>query len=87
MKLSPYQLSVLMHHFVSSAEYTHGRESGLYAETIQMFVELGVWREMCRDYNSGLTDLGKAWCVSILQTPLPQQVFVDVNDNIIKDEQ
>ena len=85
-KLTPYQLSVLMHHYVSPAEYEHGRLSGLYDETIKMFTELGVWRRICRDYNAGLTDLGRAWCQSILQTPIPRQVFVDHNNHIIGDE-
>ena len=82
MNLSPYELGVLMHHYTSPAEYAH-HDKDLYDETLRKFIGLSVWRRLDRDYNAGLTDLGKAWCQSILQTPLPRQVFVDNNNHII----
>ena len=86
-RLTPYELSVLMHHYVSPEPYSFGIESGLYAETINKFFDFGVVvvaRTADSEAPTRLTDLGKAWCRAILSTPLPRSVFVDSNDNIIE---
>ena len=84
MRLTPYELSVLFHHYVSPAPYEFGIESGLYAETFEKFVRLDVFTSRGSPEQSIVTDLGKAWCKAILLTPLPREVFIDSHDNIIE---
>lgn len=84
--MTPYELSVLIHHYTSPAKFEHCHKT-LYTATVQTFVNQSVFRrDTEKDNGYRVTNLGKAWLQVILQTPLPKQVYADAQDQIIKVE-
>jgi hypothetical protein len=79
--MTPFELEILMHHYVSPAEFP--RPSDSYEDIITDFITAGVM-----DATKTVTDMGDAWIQCILNTPFPKTktVFIDANGKIIKEE-
>lgn len=79
--LTPNDLEILIHYYVSPAE--HPRFNYI-RPTIDEFVRNGILER--KDDEYAVTDKGRAWLISILQVPCPTQAWIDKNGNVIKEE-
>ena len=82
--MSPYELKLLMHILVTSADFSEAKGK-LFYNTIKKFCE----KELIECGETSicgyrLTPLGKAFMKSILATPLPKLVYVNNLNEIIK---
>lgn len=84
--MTPAELDVLLHYYVSPSDYPH--PSGVHDETIEKFLNDGVLAPCVptgfRENHYEVTDLGKAWIKCILATPRPTQAWIAADGSVIK---
>lgn len=76
---SSLKIEVLLHYYCSSKPHPDCNTPGVI-EIIKSLRKEGIFTDQVQP---ALTDKGKAWVKLILNTPYPEQVFVDQNKNII----
>ncbi|ANL02678.1 hypothetical protein [Rhizobium phage RHEph18] len=72
MNWTPYEISVVLHHYVSSSPFPH-KDAPIYRPTIDKLWSLGVLSIT----EMEVTELGKALIDQWLRTPLPIVKYVD----------
>ena len=81
--MTPYELNILIHIYTIPVKFPHD-STNLYARTIKTFIGQGIIISANAESGYKLTEKGAAWLISILQTPMPIQAWVDVNGKIIE---
>lgn len=75
MMMTPNDLEILLHHYVSPCEFPR-READAYKKAVKMFLADGVFDHE-DDGGYRVTEKGKAWIVMILSTPMPKLKYCD----------
>lgn len=78
--MAPNDLEILIHFYVSPAQ--HPRQ-GAVDHDCERLEELGVLRLTGHNTKYSITGKGKAWMRCILDTPFPQNVWLDDHGHII----
>lgn len=77
---SPLEIEVLLHYYYSSDPHPKHNTEGV-SDIIHKFRVDGIFTDQVQPQ---LTDKGNAWLKTILNTPYPNQVFVDHYGNVIQ---
>ena len=81
MSLTPNELDVLIHYYVSPKP--HDRfDAPAVKDAINDFIDSGVIEPQGHEHFR-LTEKGQAWLKAILDTPIPKQQWVDYTGKII----
>lgn len=77
MNWTPYQITIILHHYYSVAEYPRS-DAPIYQSTVDDLIKSGVLTEsQVIKGEYGVTELGAALIKMWLETPLPVLKFVD----------
>lgn len=79
--LTPLELEILLHYYSSSDEFK--TESRKTDDAIMRFIYDDIIEPLTETSPERLTNKGKAWVELVLNTPMPQQVWLDGNGNVI----
>lgn len=79
--MTPFRLDVLMHYFVRAGDHEAMDTAPIWAETVCWMMFEGLLRERTqyesrRDEKYVITPRGEAHCRSLLEVPLPVQIWV-----------
>ena len=81
-------VEVLLYFYYSADQTVPSRfDPDAYLEAISMFQRVEVLQRRQgegSEWHYSLTELGQAWVLAILQTPMPRTVFVDAAGNELK---
>jgi len=78
--LTPYELCLLLHTYYSPSEHI-SKGSPAYDTAIPKLIDLGVIKPMDEEVYYQTTDLGLAWVILILSTPVPVTGYLDPRNN------
>jgi len=81
--VTPYELAILTHYYVSPSEPKHIAITELFESTVLAWLDDGTLKETTTPNVFTLTDRSRAWVKAILNTPVPRLAYLDQRDEEI----